>query len=231
VPVTVTRMHPSGASRQALIMRSCSCMRSSLVSCYCVGMDLMRGITGILLAAGSGRRFGGDKQSALLHGVPLLRRAAQALVDAGLVEPIVVLASDRVEHRNLLAGLGVRIVENPEAATGMASSLQAGLHAAMEAHPEAALVAVCDQPAMSGPHLRALAAAWRESESSMVASGYAGTYGVPALFAAKHFAELCSLQGDRGAGRLLSAHADKLSVVPLAGGERDIDTAAGLSRL
>ncbi len=78
---------------------------------------------------------------------------------------------------------------------------------------------------------QSLVAAWRSTGSSIVASSYAGTRGVPALFAATHFAELRQLRGDRGAGPLLASHAGSVHLIPLAGGEVDIDTPADLARL
>ncbi|MDQ1452178.1 MAG: molybdenum cofactor cytidylyltransferase [Acidobacteriaceae bacterium] len=186
-------------------------------------------VTGILLAAGSSRRFGADKQSTLLGEEPMLTRAARLLLDAGFVMPIVVLGPRATEHRPLLAGLPLRIVENPAAQSGMASSLVVATDTAGDC--DAAVVTVCDQPAVTAEHLQALVAAWRKTGSSIVASSYAGTRGVPALFAATHFAELRQLHGDRGAGPLLARHADSVHAVPLARGEVDIDTPADLERL
>ncbi|MDX1689606.1 MAG: IspD/TarI family cytidylyltransferase [Acidimicrobiia bacterium] len=45
---------------------------------------------GIVVAAGAGTRFGGTKHTALLGGVPLWRRAARALEDAGIDDVLVV---------------------------------------------------------------------------------------------------------------------------------------------
>jgi molybdenum cofactor cytidylyltransferase len=182
-----------------------------------------------LLAAGSSQRFGMDKQSTLIGRVPMLTRAACMLLDAGFDLPVVVLGSRAAEHRPLLHGLPLRVVENRAAASGMAGSLVTGLDAAGDC--EAAVVTLCDQPAVTAAHLRALVGAWRKTRRSIVASSYAGTVGVPALFAASHFAELRELSGDRGAGPLLDRHADSVYRIPLPGGEVDIDTPADLTRL
>jgi molybdenum cofactor cytidylyltransferase len=198
----------------------------------------MNRVAGILLAAGSSHRFGADKQSASVGGVPMLTRAARLLLDAGFVQPIVVLGPRAPNHRSLLAGLPLRVVENPAAASGMASSLVVALNAAQCADAfdaagdwDAIVITVCDQPAVTAAHLRGLVAAWHDTDSSIVASSYAGTRGVPALFAATHFAELQQLLGDRGAGALLTRHAESVHVIPLAGGEMDIDTPADLAHL
>jgi molybdenum cofactor cytidylyltransferase len=189
----------------------------------------MSGVAGILLAAGSSHRFGTDKQSTLIGQVPMLTRAACVLLDAGFDMPIVVLGSRAAEHRPLLHGLPLRVVENRVAASGMASSLVTGLDAADDC--DAVVVTVCDQPAVTEAHLRALVLAWRKTRRSIVASSYAGTLGVPALFAATHFAELRELSGDRGAGPVLARHAKSVYAIPLPGGELDIDTPADLTRL
>jgi molybdenum cofactor cytidylyltransferase len=190
-------------------------------------------VAGILLAAGSSQRLGADKQATPIAGVPMLTRAARVLLDAGFAMPIIVLGPRAAEHRPLLAGLPLRVVENPAAASGMASSLIAGLSAIEDAAGDcdAAVITVCDQPSVSAEHLRALVTAWRSTGSSIVASSYAGTEGVPALFAATHFVELRQLRGDRGAGPLLASHAASVHLIPLAGGELDIDTPAEIARL
>lgn len=193
-------------------------------------MDAMSGVTGILLAAGSSERFGGDKQSALIGGVPMLTRAASTLLDAGFDLPIVVLGERAAEHSRLLYGLPVRVVRNPNAESGMASSLVAGLEAAGEC--AAVCIAVCDQPAVTGRHLRMLVGAWRKTRASIVASDYGnGVHGVPAVFAASHFGELRELRGDRGAGPLLARHAASLQTIPLPGGDIDIDTSADAEKV
>jgi molybdenum cofactor cytidylyltransferase len=194
----------------------------------CIQVDMSR-VVGILLAAGSSQRFGADKQSTLIGQVPMLTRAACVLLDAGFDMPIVVLGSRAAEHRPLLHGLPLRLAENRGAASGMASSLVTGLDAAGDC--DAVVVTICDQPAVTSAHLRALVLAWRKTRRSIVASGYADTLGVPALFAADHFSELRGLSGDRGAGLLLDRHAESVYRIPLPGGELDIDTPADLTHL
>ena len=53
-----------------------------------------RVITGVVLAAGEGRRFGGTKQLAALDGKPLAQHAIDALAEAGVDELLVVTGHD-----------------------------------------------------------------------------------------------------------------------------------------
>ena len=94
--------------------------------------------SGIIVAAGSGSRAGGDKQWRQLGGKPVLRWSAEALLDAGAAELIVVVAPG-AEGRaaEALNGLsGWRAIAGGDA---RADSVQAGL---------AALTCPPDQPVL-----------------------------------------------------------------------------------
>lgn len=54
--------------------------------------------SGIIVAAGSGSRAGGDKQWRTLGGKPVLRWSAEALLNAGAGELIVVVAPDALDR-------------------------------------------------------------------------------------------------------------------------------------
>lgn len=84
--------------------------------------------SGIIVAAGSGSRAGGDKQWRPLGGKPVLRWSVQAMADAGADQIIVVVAADSVSRaQSLLSDLpAVRVVSGGAA---RAVSVQAGLAA------------------------------------------------------------------------------------------------------
>jgi molybdenum cofactor cytidylyltransferase len=86
------------------------------------------------------------------------------------------------------------------------------------------ILAVCDQPYLSVPVLNRLGRAYRGSNASIIASGYGGTAGVPALFDRSLFPELHAL-GDRdGAKRLIELDPERTRVVPFPLGAVDLDT-------
>ena len=113
-------------------------------------------ISGIVLAAGSARRFGSTKQLVLFRGRPLAQHALDALASAGIDEIVVVTGhdADRVEAALLLPPQG-RFVRNADHASGQSSSLAVGLHDLAE-DSEGAVVLLADQPGVTDAEVRAL---------------------------------------------------------------------------
>jgi molybdenum cofactor cytidylyltransferase len=192
----------------------------------------------VLLAAGGSSRLGRPKQLLMHEGKTLVRRAAEAAVAAKCGPVVVVLGAQTEAVTAELAGLPVRTVQNPDWSVGMGSSLQVGLRAldtedATGASPavDAALVMLCDQLRVGARHLRALVEAFTRTRASIVASGYEGTRGVPALFSRALFPEMEALAPDQGARGVIARDPSRVVEVALAGGGEDVDTAQDLSRL
>ena len=80
---------------------------------------------GILLAAGAGTRFGGDKLLAPLHGKPLVLHAVDAL-RAAVAEIIAVVRPGDADLAAVLTQAGVRVAVCDQAAAGMGHSLACG---------------------------------------------------------------------------------------------------------
>lgn len=178
-----------------------------------------------MLAAGGSRHLGTPRQLLELRGEPLVRRAARAAVEAGLW-PVVVAVGDHTEEvRAALAGLPVVTVSSASVPEGASCSLRLGLERLAECSPAAVGVVVLmfDQPAVRASHLRALAAA-RCKERPLVASSYAGSLGMPALFPVAVFPELRALGADAGCAQLLARHAAQVAPVALHGGELHVNT-------
>jgi CTP:molybdopterin cytidylyltransferase MocA len=114
-------------------------------------------VTGLVLAAGAGRRYGMPKALVPWHGRLLVQHAAGTLAAAGCTDVVVVLgaAADRV--RAAAPDLP-RTVENPDWATGLASSLRAGLAALAGSPAEAAVVLLVDMPGVTPSAVRRVVA-------------------------------------------------------------------------
>lgn len=187
-------------------------------------------ISAVVLAAGAGLRFGGTKQVEEVRGKPLVQHAVDAAAEAGADEIVVVLGHDAERVRSALRPPpSARVVVNPAYASGMASSLAAGLRAA-DASSEAAVVLLADQPGVSAEHVRALVDAFTARRAAIVRLRFRTGPG-PALLARGVWAEAQALEGDVGARVLIERHPELVEELDI-GGETpwDVDLPEDLER-
>jgi CTP:molybdopterin cytidylyltransferase MocA len=189
------------------------------------------GVGGIVLAAGAGRRLGGPKALVQLGRQSLAARAVLTLRDGGCAPVVVVLgaAAERVRAEGALPS-GAEVVENPDWATGMGSSLRVGL-AALEDRCRAVVVALADQPLVSAAAVGRLVRAWQGGARAAVAT-YDGAPRNPVLLDASLWPVVAAqATGDRGAGPFLRAHPEVVTAVPCedVAAPDDVDTPADLA--
>jgi len=180
----------------------------------------------ILLAAGSSSRMGQSKQLLLVEGEPLLLRSAKAALASGADSVVVVLGANEKLHEKTIQNLGVTIVYNRYWLKGLGNSLKAGLSHVLKFAPEteAVIVMVCDQPRLTGEHLKNLIQQYTATKNKIVASSYSKTVGVPALFDKSLFQNLLEGEDEQGARKVLNNHLDSTCTVGFDGGEIDLDT-------
>jgi molybdenum cofactor cytidylyltransferase len=130
-----------------------------------------------------------------------------------------------------LAGLDVTLVANPDYATGLASSLKAGIRA-VPAECDGAVILLGDMPGITTEQVDRLAGAFTEAPDAIVVPVHEGHHGNPVLWPRRLFSELLQLEGDAGAKRLIAAHREDVREVELAtaGIFVDIDTPEALAR-
>ena len=180
----------------------------------------------VILAAGASTRMGSPKQLLTVDGLPLVVRAVEAALASPAWPVVVVLGADAERIKPVLAHHPVLIAENPAWSEGMASSVRAGIALLVQFSRslDAALVALCDQPALSAESIARLVAAQRATGRGIAAARYRERNGAPALFLREHFASLAALTGEEGARPLLNDDPDKVASVNMPEFEKDIDT-------
>jgi molybdenum cofactor cytidylyltransferase len=180
----------------------------------------------LLLAAGSGSRFGSDKlRHALPHGVPIAVQALRHL-KASVPEVIVVV---RPGGETLFEGENVVVC--PNADEGMGASLACAAHAAAQSHPGADgyVIALGDMPFVRPATIAAVREALAAG-APLAAPYWRARRGHPVALSKIYFADLLALRGDEGARKLLAGNAQKLVKIPVGdpGILRDIDTPTDL---
>ena len=159
------------------------------------------GTGGILLAAGASTRMGGENKLLLeLDGVPLVRRAAERALEAGLSPLAVVVGRDADRARAALEGLACDILPNPDFAGATSGSLHLGVRH-LSTTCEAAVVILADMVRVTAPMLAALVAATADG-APVAASRYDGIVAPPLLFRRSLFDELLACEGD-GCGKAI----------------------------
>ncbi|MCZ9344345.1 NTP transferase domain-containing protein, partial [Streptomyces sp. TRM76130] len=131
-------------------------------------------VTGLLLAAGGGRRLGGRPKALLEHrGRPLAEHALLALRAGGCARVHVVLGAHAHSVRARVALDGCVLVDNPDWERGMGTSLRAGLDSLAGTGARAALVCLVDQPGIGAEAVARVRAAFTD-ETSLVSAAYDG---------------------------------------------------------
>ena len=190
------------------------------------------GVSTIVLAAGSGSRFGGGKLLAPYRGRPLIEAVLTSLRDAPVDETVVVVGADAERLREVCEPYGVRIVENPDWTQGQSTSVLAGLRA-LGPDVRAAVVLLADQPLVGAGAVERLVEAFEEGAKVAVAT-YGGRPRNPVLFSREVWPVLeMELSGDEGARPFLRRRPELVTLVPCdgVGDPADVDTAEDLRRL
>ena len=173
-------------------------------------------IGAILLAAGSSRRFGGDKRRALLPSGGILIRHSLDMVLNAFDEVLLVLRyGDHLfeqEILNLTDDPRLRTFRAPESALGMGHSLASAIHETGLWH--GAFIFLADMP-----YIRADTIAYLKKrltdKPQIILPTKDGRYGHPVGFHSAYFDEIGRLKGDRGAKEVITAHPADLVEVPV----------------
>jgi molybdenum cofactor cytidylyltransferase len=180
-------------------------------------------VAGILLAAGRGTRFGGNKLEAMLGDAMLGVHAARTLAGMGCGHLFAVHDPAHAALAKAFGALGFTFIDNDDPAAGLSHSLSLAAKAALTTDADGLLVCLADMPFVTTDHLRILIDA---SSDRIIASAIGDTRTPPALFPRALWPTLAALTGETGARAFLrDAIAIQGSTEMLA----DIDTPADLN--
>jgi molybdenum cofactor cytidylyltransferase len=196
-------------------------------------MNLQTTIGAVILAAGASTRMGTPKQLLYFRGRSLLRHTVEVAI-AQKCKPIVVVLGSHLEQiGNEVIGLPVMVVENQDWQNGMGASIRVGINTVnnLSQNLEAVILLVCDQPFVCDRILNQLVEMYHTTRKPIIASQYAQTLGVPALFSRELFSELMNLDVEKGAKQLIQKYQHLVLGIPFEAGAIDVDTPEDYQRL
>lgn len=189
----------------------------------------------IVLAAGMGSRFGGDKLTTPWHGGVLLDGALAAAFAAPVRFVTVVVGANpavapaaRAFAEKVRQGHRLRLANASDFALGLSASLRAGV-GDLAADCDGVFIFLGDMPAIPTAIFEDLAAALAQGAQA-AAPVCQGQRGHPALFHRDQFTNLCNLQGDQGARGVMESLDGSLVLVETqdSGVLLDVDRPADL---
>ncbi len=188
-------------------------------------------ITGILLAAGAGKRYGGGKLKQVLpNGLAICVASARNLAAAVDQVIAVVRPDDDATHKLLAAESNIQIVICELAEQGMGHSLAA----AVAASPEHTnwIIALGDMPLIKPETIRVVADAIKQG-AAFAMPQHKGQRGHPVGIHARFRNDLLVLEGDTGARALIAESKSAVQLIETddPGVLVDVDTVADYQKL
>ena len=191
-------------------------------------------VSAVLLAAGSSSRLGEriPKQLLRFGGEPLVRRVASQLLRARLLEVIVVTGFCRQGVERALAGFAVRLVHNPDYASGQSTSVRSGLSVVAPAARGACFVP-CDQPFVDAATIDRMVETYIRDGGRILVPTFRRRRGAPVLFDRFFFSDLEQMQGDEGGRQVLRQYPEEVCEIELEDEKPllDLDSKTDLARL
>ncbi len=183
----------------------------------------------ILMAAGSGSRFGVNKLEAMFEGKTLAERAIDVIPKEDFYAVAVVTQYPRLME--LAKSRGFLAVENEKPEDGISHTIRLGMDALQDA--DALMFLVADQPKLRKESVKAEIAFFMEHPKNLVAMGHGTRRGNPAIFPKRYFEGLRMLREDSGGSEVIRRHEDDLLLFQLEDALElyDVDSVAELINL
>lgn len=181
----------------------------------------------VVMAAGSASRFGANKLTAMVDGVPLIRRALLAVPEL----PAVAVATGYDAVAEEATRFGFKTVRNDRPDEGISRTIRLGVEL-LEDRCNAILFLVADQPLLRRETVAQLVDFYIAHPDCIVGASSGGVRGNPCIFPARFFPELKALTGDTGGSAVIRAHPEALLLYEVPALElTDVDTPEMLARL
>ncbi|MFA6849256.1 MAG: DVU_1551 family NTP transferase [Selenomonadaceae bacterium] len=189
-------------------------------------------IVGLIVAAGYSSRMGAFKPLLPFGDKTIIETAVTSLRQGGIQDIRVVTGYQAEKLNTLLGRPDVKVINNPNYATGMFSSVFAGLES-MEPDIEGFLMLPGDNPLIRRRSIKDVLQMYRKTSAAVVYPAFCGMRGHPPLISAKCFSAIRHNNGNGGLKVILDKFDDDAVDVVVAdqGSLIDIDTIDDYNKL
>jgi molybdenum cofactor cytidylyltransferase len=185
-------------------------------------------INGLILAAGNSSRLGQPKQL-VKYNQKYLINSIESQLSLICDNVFVVLGAyyhDIAQHIK-----AAQIIRNKEWQKGMHTSLSLGVQQARQA-AGGILIALSDQPLITTNHYQELSEKFKNNPNKIIASQYAQTNGVPAVFPIEFFDTMQNMdEYNKGAQSVIKNNKQHVVSIPCEDAAIDLDTPEQLKSL
>lgn len=165
----------------------------------------------VILAAGSGSRFGGLKQLAFYRRKTFIENVIETALSINFNDRVVILGSQFEEIRAVIKNYQVVILNNVNWKNGQASSVKLGVRYFWDAQIDAIIFLLVDQPQITPNMIHNVLNLFAYQKPEIIVHNYKGENRHPILFSKVTFRELLNIQGDKGGRQLF----DKFSPIQI----------------
>lgn len=173
----------------------------------------------VVLAAGAGVRFGGDKLLTRIEGRTLYEKMLDKICAFSSFPAFIVTGEKKIVEEASKRSISCVWNDRPE--EGITRSLKMGLEAVRSRFADkgraddlrGVLFAVCDQPGLTSSTIQKIFNTAVLHPGDIVCAGHSGEPGNPVLWDNAYFAELMELTGDTGGRQIMNRYKDRLRVV------------------
>lgn len=172
------------------------------------------GVTAIILAAGYSDRMGRFKPLLRLGRQPVIKRVVSSFRAAGVSDVRVVAGHCKEKLLPVLAKLNVRVIINDRYATGMFSSVQAGVKS-LDSSTDAFFLMPADVALVRAETIRYLVEAHKLHRGNILVPTFNNKRGHPPLISGRFADAIMKFNGEGGLGGVLSLHNTDLLDLPV----------------
>jgi molybdenum cofactor cytidylyltransferase len=163
----------------------------------------------VILAAGSGSRFGGPKQLAVYQDKTFIENVIETAQSINFQKRVIILGSYFDEVLPVVNQYQIEVINNQNWRTGQSTSVKMGVGYFKDQSVDAVLFLLVDQPQITPSMVNNVLNLFAHQKEDIIVHSYNNQYRHPILFSKNTFQDLMSIQGDQGGRQLFEQYSPR----------------------